>query len=79
MHQTDILAWFSRYDRLQDRNNMALFLFDVVSRWTGFRVDLVSYMMIIITFILVVLIPGYSTSPAKSALALVYAINVGIA
>jgi len=65
-----------RFNKLQDRNNMALLMYDSSTRWTTVRIDSVCLLISISTFLLVTLAPLEGTTSGVAALALTYAVSV---
>ncbi|KAF6038712.1 ABCC5 [Bugula neritina] len=68
--------FIERFHKLQDRNNMALLMHDSSTRWLSVRIDSVSLLIIISTFLLVTLVPLEGTTSAMAALALTYALSI---
>jgi len=55
---------------------MAALLFQAVTKWVSLRLDVLSLLVVIITFIFITVIPQDLLSPSLMALSLVYAVNV---
>ncbi|KAF6040457.1 ABCC5 [Bugula neritina] len=68
--------FIKQFNNLQDRNNMALFLFNSAMRWTAVRLDTLSLLVVFATSLFVTFVPSNVISPALAALALSYAMNM---
>ncbi|KAF6024594.1 ABCC5 [Bugula neritina] len=69
--------FLKRFNHLEDKNNMAVFLFDATTRWSSVRLDAVCLLITLATFFLVTLIPSNLLTPALAAMALTYSMNIG--
>lgn len=65
-----------RFNKLQDRNNMAYFLFQTAMRWAGVRLDSLSLFVVCVTSLFITCLPATLINPSLAALALSYAMNV---
>ncbi|XP_067948420.1 ATP-binding cassette sub-family C member 5-like [Watersipora subatra] len=68
--------FFREFNRLQDRNNMALFLFQTAMRWSAVRLDILSLLVVLATALFIAFMPEGLIPASYAALALSYAMNM---
>ncbi|KAF6024051.1 ABCC5 [Bugula neritina] len=65
-----------KFSKLQDRNSVALFLFGMSLQWASEKFDLISLLIVLVTFIFPAALPKEMITPSMTALSLTYAITV---